>query len=397
MYFCSNCVMPSTRPDLEFDEEGKCDACRTADRKYHRVENGVDWEARKIEFEELIERCRSEKVGQYDCIIPVSGGKDSTYQVHVAKNVYGLRPLCLYFYPTIRTELGERNLEALSRMGVDMFEVRRNPLVYEKLSLEAFKRVGDMEWPNHVGIWSTPYRFAVAFDIPLILWGEGRMEYAGTEFISEKHLRELDEDWAADYGCMNGLRAEDFVGPETGLTMDDIQTYKFPPMEELTKVGGNKGVTGIFLGYFFNWKVRENVAAIEQYGWSHHDGRPETTYCDFNNLDCLSMNLYDYVKYCKYGYGRATDDACRDVRDEIIDRKQAVRLVERYDGVYPKATVKAWAEKFGLTPEDFDEICDRFTNPEIFEYEDGKFVRDIDNSLIMRQEILDRRRNPNDQ
>ncbi len=384
--------MPDTRPDLEFDERGYCDACCMAERKFGRGTEPIDWDARRRQFEEIIDRYRSPQATGYDCIIPVSGGKDSTYQVHVAKNEYDLRPLCLCFEPTLRTEIGLKNLENLNRMGVDLIQVRRNPIVYEKLVLECFRRVGDMEWPNHAAIWSLPYRFAVAFDIPLILWGEGRMEYAGNFFTDEKHLREMDEVWATDYGVLNGLRPEDLVDEALGITEADMEMYKFPSPEQLGRVGGNKGVLGIFLGYFFNWDVRQQLAVVEELGWSRRLGRVEVTYSDFENLDCLSMNLHDYVKYCKYGYGRATDDACRDVRHGYIDRDQAIRLAERYDGIYPKEAVELFCDKLKISAEEFDAICDSFTNPAIFEMRDGRFVRDIDRGLVMKRGVVESRR-----
>ncbi|HAT35731.1 MAG TPA: N-acetyl sugar amidotransferase [Rhodospirillaceae bacterium] len=394
MQFCKSCLMPDTRPDLEFDETGICDACVMAENKHGRGPNPIDWDDRKRQFEEIVEKYRNPEGGQYDCIIPVSGGKDSTYQVHVAKNVYGLRPLCVCFEPTMPTKIGRKNLDNLNRMGVDLFHIKRNPIVYEKLIVECFKRVGDMEWANHAAIWSLPYRLAVAFDIPLIIWGEGRMEFAGNFFTEEKYLREMDEVWATDYGVLNGLRPEDLVSEELGINDYDMQMYKFPTKEELVKVGGNKGCLGIFLGFYFPWDSRKQVDVIEEHGWSRRRGRVEVTYADFENLDCLSMNLHDYVKYCKFGYGRATDDVSRDIRHDYMERDEAVRLVERYDGLYPIDSVQLFCEKFDMTLAEFDEICDSFTNPAIFEMKDGKFLKDTDRSLIMKPDVCELRRNP---
>lgn len=395
MQFCANCLMPATRPDLEFDERGFCDACVTAERKFGGGENPIDWDARWKQLKEIVDRYRRDDPTKYDVVIGVSGGKDSTYQVHLAKDVLGLKPLCVCLEPTLPTEIGRKNLENLNRMGVDIYHVRRNPIVYEKLILECFRRVGDMEWPNHAAIWALPYQFAVAFDVPLIFWGEGRMEYAGNFFIDERHLMEFDEEFAMDYGVLNGLRADDLVGPDTGLTERDMAMYKFPPKEKMQQIGGNMGCLGLFLGYFVNWDVRKIVKSIEEFGWSHREGRTLTTYTDFEGLDCMSMNLHDYVKYCKFGYGRATDDASRDIRHGDIDREQGLRLVERYDGVYPKFLVEKFCDHFNMTQAEFDEICDNYTNPAIFEFnDDGTPQRDIDGSLVMRPEVLESRRNP---
>jgi N-acetyl sugar amidotransferase len=386
--------MPSTRPDLEFDERGYCDACVTAERKFGQGVAPIDWDERWESLKKIVEERRRQTPDAYDVVIGVSGGKDSTYQVQLAKDVLGLKPLCVCLEPTLPTEIGRRNLENLNRMGVDIYHVRRDPNIYEKLVLESFKRVGDMEWPNHAAIWALPYQFAVAFDVPLIFWGEGRMEYAGNFFIDERHLREFDEDFATDYGVLNGLRAEDFVGDDTGLTLSDLALYRFPPKERLQRVGGNIGCLGLFLGYFVNWDVRQILERIEPTGWSRRPGRTETTYTDFEGLDCLSMNLHDYLKYCKFGYGRATDDASRDIRHGYIDRAQGLRLVERYDGAYPKFIVEKFCEHFGMSRDEFDSICNSFTNPEIFEMRDGAFLRDIDHSLVMREEIKEARRHP---
>ena len=394
MRYCKKCLMPDTRPDLEFDENGVCDACVMAMRKMGQHENPIDWEARQRDLEEQIERARSDDPMKWDCIIGVSGGKDSTYQVHLAKEVYGLRPLCLCFEPTLPTEIGRRNLDNLNQIGVDLIHVKRDPIIYDKLILEGFRRVGDMEWANHAAIWSLPYRFAIAFDIPLILWGEGRMEYAGNFFIDEKHLREMDEDWFTDYGCLNGLRPEDLVGEDTGLTLSDMKLYTFPPKESLARVGGNKGCTGIFLGYYHNWDIHRIVEFVETKGFRRRADRVEGTFGDFECLDCLSMNLHDYLKFCKFGYGRATDDTSRIARHGHIAREDGLRLVERYDGQYPKEAVGVFCEHFGMPQEEFDAICDGFTNATIFEMDNGRFRRDVDHSLVMKPEVVEARRHP---
>ncbi len=395
MRFCTNCVMPDTRPDLDFDGDGVCDACRASQRKYGAHGEPIDWPAREREFRDLIETYKSPDPLKYDCIVPVSGGKDSTYQTWLVKEKYGLRPLAICFEPTLPTEIGRRNLDNLNRMGVDLIHFKRNPLVYEKLVLESFRRVGDMEWPNHQGIWSLPYRFAVAFDIPLIVWGESpQMEYGGYHRVQEKNMRQLDEDWLNDFGCLNGLRPEDMVDEANGITLSDMTPYVMPPKEELARVGGNKGCTGLFIGYFFEWNVPKHLEIIEKLGWSRRLGRNEVTFTDYEGLDCYSMQLHDYLKYCKFGYSRATDDACRDVRDDVIGRDQAVRLAERYDGGYPKELVERFCAHFDMDQAEFDAISDTFTNPAIFEAENGRFARDLDGSLVMKPEVGAARRDP---
>lgn len=391
MKYCTKCVMPNTRPDLRFDSDGVCDACRSFEKKYGIHAESIDWEARRKEFERLLEQHRNKDPLKYDCLIPVSGGKDSHMTMYLAKVVYGLKPLCVCFEPTLPTEIGRQNLENISKLGVDLIHFKRNPIVYDKLNLEGFKRVGDNEWVNHMGIWSVPVHFAIAFNIPLILWGEApQMEYGGSETVSARNKRIFNEDWMNDYGCLNGLRPQDMVNESLGISLSDMKLYIYPSKEDVEKWGG----MGLFMGYYFNWNVPENFKKIESIGWRRRRGRIEISYTDHEKLDCYSISLHDYLKYCKYGFGRATDSACIDIRNGVISREQGVRLAERYDGGYPKECIERYCEHFKLSREEFDKICDGFTNKVLFERNDKGFVRDIDGSLVMKRRYWDIRRHP---
>lgn len=391
MRYCVKCVMPDTRPDLRFDSEGVCDACRSFEKKYIKDERGIDWGVRKKEFEELIEKHRQSDPLKYDCLIPVSGGKDSHLTLYYAKVVYGLKPLCVCFEPTLPTEIGRKNLENIGRLGVDLIHFKRNPIIYDKLILEGFRRVGDMEWANHMGIWSVPVHFAIKFDIHIILWGESpQMEYGGAETVSTINRRIFNEDWLNDYGCLNGLRPQDMVNEDLGISLSDLKLYVYPTKDDVARWGG----AGVFLGYYFKWNSPEKLKLIEDIGWRRRSGRIEVSYTDYEKLDCLSMNLHDYLKYCKYGYGRATDSACIDIRNGVISREQGVRLVERYDGGYPKECVERFCEHFKIPRYEFDMICNSFTNKALFEMNDNGFVRDIDGSYIMKNKYWDLRRHP---
>ncbi|HIF10095.1 MAG TPA: N-acetyl sugar amidotransferase [Sneathiellales bacterium] len=395
MRFCSKCVIPDTRPDLDFNEGGECDACRAYEMK-HGYRKGLDWEQREKEFVEFIKPFKTGDPMRYDCIIPVSGGKDSTYQTHIALQ-YGLKPLCICFEPTLPTKIGRQNLDNLNNMGVDLIHFKRNPIIYDRLVMEGFRRVGDPEWINHVGIWTVPVNFAVAFNIPLILWGESpQMEYGGLHRVKEINKRLFDEDWMNDFGCLNGLRAEDMINESNGVSHSDMKMYIYPLREKLDEVVVNnvRGLQGVFLGYYFKWDIPTAVDTIETLGWRRRKGRVETTYTDYEGLDCYSMNIHDYLKYCKFGFGRASDDASRDIRNSRIDREQGVRLAERYDGRYPKHLVEKFCVRFGLSQNEFDDICDSFTNKELFERRDRKFVRDIDGSLVMKSKYFEARRHP---
>jgi len=373
---CKRCVMPDTKPDLHFDENGVCDACRSQDAK----NSVIDWKIREKEFLDLVRK--NKKNPDYDCIIGVSGGKDSTFQVLKALDL-GLNPLCICFEPTIPTEIGKKNLENLNNLGVDLIHVKRNPKVYKSLAKESFKRIGDNEWQNHLGIFTTVPKFAVKFNIPLIIWGESsQIEYGGP--ASSKTKPYLDRQWLEEFGGLLGNRISDMVGVD-GLDERDLSLYLYESDTELKRVG----VTGLFLGYYFKWNLREVLEKSSKHGFTAQDRPVETTYENFENLDCYSNHLHDYLKYVKYGFGRATDNACLDIRLGYISREEGVRLVNKYDGRYPSKAIKKYLEYTGFSLNEFNTIVASYTNKKIFERdEDGNFVKDIDNSLVRKKEFL---------
>jgi len=368
--------MPNTKPDLHFNEEGECDACQTQGDK----NTAIDWQQREKDFLSLVDQYKANR--DYDCIIGVSGGKDSTFQVLKVLEME-LNPLCICFEPTIPTEIGRKNLENLNNLGVDLIHIKRNPIVYKKLAKEAFRRTGDNEWQNHLGIFTTVPKFAVKFNIPLIIWGESpQMEYGGPAASKDRNI--LDRQWLEEFGGLLGNRISDMVGVDE-LTHKDLSLYTYEADEEIKRVG----VTGLFLGYYFKWDVRDILKKSKEHGFSVMDRAVETTYENFENLDCYSNHLHDYLKYVKYGFGRATDNACLDVRLGYIDRLEAVRLVNKYDGIPPKKAIKEYLNYTGFSEGEFFKIVDSYTNKRIFKRDDnGNFLKDIDGSLIRKDEYI---------
>lgn len=376
MRICRKCVMPSTKPDLNFDETGICDACNS---QVDKNEN-IDWKKREKEFLTLIEKYKTNS--DYDCVIGVSGGKDSTYQVLKILEL-GLNPLCVCFEPTIPTKIGKKNLENLNNLGVDLIHIKRNPQVYKKLAKEAFIRTGDNEWQHHLGLFTTVPKMAVNFNIPLIIWGESpQLEYGGPAVSKTRNL--LDRQWLEEFGGLLGNRISDMIGVE-GLSKKDLSLYTYASDEDINRVG----VTGLFLGYYFKWDLREVLKKSKEHGFNVADRPVETTYENFENLDCYSNHLHDYLKYVKYGFGRATDNACLDIRLGYISREEAVRLVNKYDGIPPKKAIKEYLSYIGLSKNEFQDIVDSYTNKRIFKRDEkGIFLRDIDGSLVRKEEYL---------
>lgn len=379
--YCSKCLFPETKPDLFFDENGVCSACISAELK----NQNIDWNQRERDFYSIIEHYRlpKEEIG-YDCLIPVSGGKDSTYQAYFMKEVCGLNPLCVCFETTSLTEIGQKNLDNISKMGIDLIYFKKNYDVYKKMVIESFRRVGDEMWPNHIGIFTVPVNIAVKFKIPLIIWGENpQQEYGGPNLESVKN-NILNRKWLEEFGGLLGNRIQDMVGVE-GLTEKDLTPYYYPSDEEINKIG----VTGLFLGSYFYWDARKQLEIVKEHGFSvKEDGPVEGTYTNYENLDEKMHGLHDYLKYVKYGFGRATDHACIDIRNNRISRSEGIELVKKYDGKYPIDSINEFVKYSGLDISEIDEIIDSYTNPFIFKQgSNGEFIRDDNGNLVKNFEI----------
>jgi N-acetyl sugar amidotransferase len=299
------------------------------------------------------------------------------------KEVCQLNPLCVCFETTQVTELGQRNLDNISKLGIDVIHFKKNYQAYREMVIESFRRVGDEMWPNHIGIFTVPITVAVKFNIPLVVWGENpQLEYGSPAgYVTTD---KLDRRWLEEFGGLLGNRIQDMIGV-AGLTERDLTPYFYPPDEELKKLG----LTGIFLGYYFFWDARKQLETIKSQGFAvKEDGPVEGTYTNYENLDEKMHGLHDYLKFVKYGFGRATDHACIDIRNQRLTRAEAIELVKKYDGKYPHYSVACFQDYTGLSLEEIDRVIDSFTNPALFEHDEtGRFARDKDKNLIRRFSI----------
>ena len=355
--YCTRCVMPHTKPDLHIDDDGVCNACRAYEKRVH-----IDWERRRNELLVVLDRYR-QKGKNWDCIVPVSGGKDSTYQV-IRMLQLGLNPLCVNSTTCDVSEIGRRNIENLRKLGVDYVEFSPNPIVRAKLNRIGLTEVGDISWPEHVGIFTIPVRAAVQYKVPLIVWGENSQnEYGGPAAATDDNV--LTRRWLEEFGGLLGLRVDD-LSDAYGIDRKNLIPYQYPTDDNLKEVG----VTGLFLGHYLPWDGLSNALIAQANGFVTFDRAVEGSMVNYENLDNYQTGIHDYFKFLKFGFSRATDIACLHVRRGRISRQDALEIVRKRDGRFPWSylgkPLDRILEPLQMDVDEFIKICDKFTNKKIF-------------------------------
>ena len=366
--------MPHTKPDLILDDDGVCNACRS-----YELRKEVDWTARHKELVEVVARYRHLDGSNWDCIVPVSGGKDSTYQV-VRMLQLGLNPLCVTSTTCDESALGRLNIKNLQTLGVDHVQFSPNPLVRAKLNRIGLTQVGDISWPEHVGIFTIPVRAAVQYNVPLIVWGENSQnEYGGPASASENNV--LNRRWLEEFGGLLGMRVSDLIGMD-GIEARHLIAYTYPTDEELARVG----VTGLFLGHYLPWDGLSNTLIAQANGFISYDKVVEGSMVNYENLDNHQTGIHDYFKFLKFGFGRTTDLACLHIRRGRLSRQDGLDAVRRLDGKFPwnylGKSLEGILEPLGMPVDEFIRVCDQFTNKKIFLRDSaGKLVKDAQGNL----------------
>jgi len=356
--YCRRCVMPETKPDLFIDGDGVCSACRYFERRLE-----VDWDERRQQLLEILDRYRSRDGSNYDCLVPVSGGKDSHYQV-IRLLELGVNPLCVTATTDKLTAIGRRNIENIKRLGVDYVEVATNPVVRRKINRLALTEIGDISWPEHVTIFTIPIRVAAQMRVPLIVWGENpQHEYGGPAAAAQNSA--LDRRWLEEFGGLLGLRVSDLIGQD-GIEPRHLVEYTYPTEKQLREAS----VTGIFLGFYLPWDGYGNALYAQAHGFETYQKTVEGSLVNYENLDNAQTGIHDYFKFLKYGFGRATDLACLHIRRGRLRREEAIELVRMHDGGFPNeylgTSLQEILDDINMTMEEFVRVCDRFTNRKLF-------------------------------
>jgi N-acetyl sugar amidotransferase len=346
---CTVCTLPETHETIKFDSDGVCNVCKQAKVK----QNKVDWEARGKLLLETVEEYRGKY--EYDCIVPFSGGKDSTYTLLYLVKTLKLKPLVIQFdHGFMRPTLLENNIRTFKTLGVDVLKFLPNWQVVKKLLLESLKRKGDFCWHCHTGIFSYPMQIALKYNTPLIFWGEPQAEYAVYDHMGydKDKIEEVDERRFNLFVNL-GITADDMMGMIEIDDPRDLNPFRYPKLKDLKKLG----YKSVCLGSYIPWDVKKHVEVIKnELGWQGAvvEGVPEQY--DYEKIECFMQGVRDYLKYIKRGYSRVTHLTSVDIRNSRLSRKDAHVLIEKYEGKRPKS-LDLFLKFVGLTEEEFNEIA----------------------------------------
>ena len=364
VFFCIKCVNNFLRPRLKFDKRGVCDACQHNEKK-----KLINYKEREGEFKKLLSKYRSKK-GYHDCIVPTSGGKDSTYVAHQLKFVYKMNPLCVSWAPAIYTDVGLKNLINFSKK-YDTLVYIPNRDTHSKLTRIAFEEFGDPLQPWHYGQQGYPIKMAIKHKIPLVIYGENQnVEYGSHGNRKETPFENIDDRYKEQsYRVKRGIDTLIKIGIKKKFFSRDVinkklfEDYRLPE-KNLVKKNQTKIM---FFSYFKKWSPQANYFYVKE-NCNFITGYSRTTgsYSVYSSLDDKIDELYYYLQYLKFGFGRATSEASTDIRDGYINRKEGVSLVNLYDGEFPHEDLDEVLEYLKLDKKSFIKICEKFRNKAIF-------------------------------
>jgi len=362
IHWCKNCLNMSTRPRIAFDSRGWCNACQWMEEK-----KTLDWGARQKELKELLEKNRS-RTGDFDCIVPVSGGKDGSYVAYMLKHKYGMHPLAVTVRPAMSLPIGDKNLFNFIQSGYDHVHLTPNPKALDRLNKYGFIEKGFPYYGWLIAIMTAVIKTAAAYKIPLLFYGEdGEVEYGGSTQSKNRALYGIDY-MKKIYLEGGHERVLARIAADKDISEAELSFFKFPEQTEISE----KGLSFTHWSYFEAWdSYRNYVVAKEHCGLIEKDEGNHDTFTNFSQNDQGLYALHAYLMYLKFGFGRATQDAGIEIRRGSMTRDQALNLVRMYDNAYPRDLVPAYLEYYKMTREEFDAVLDKYANKALFEKKDG--------------------------
>jgi N-acetyl sugar amidotransferase len=364
--YCQSCILPETRPGVLLDAAGICNGCHNV-----RGKAEIDWRQRGEAFRELVARAKA-RGRDYDCVIPVSGGKDSYWQV-VTCLEYGLRPLCVTYVCPGRTRLGVANLRGLTELGVDLIEVRVNPEVERRFIEKSFRRTAISGLVTHMGIFSAPINIATRFEIPLVIYGENSAFEYGSEDESLVGAR-LDRKWLESFGVTAGTVAEDWIGDD--LSREDLSIYSLASDEVLE----SRGIHVTFLGWYFRWDPENSYRVASTHGFRARSEGARTGHLDYVNIDDDFIAIHHHAKWHKFGITRSWDTLSIEIRMGRMRRAEAIARLREQGDETPREDIGLFCDYLRISARDYFELLERFRNAEIWSRPDGRW--EIEDFLI---------------
>lgn len=356
MKYCARCIYPVNHPlHLTLDEEGVCSGCRV-----HEEKDELDWTGRRDSLAKLLDSYRNRSGGNYDCVVPVSGARDSYFIVHTLTHEFGMNPLIVHYNKHYNTRRGHRNLAYLrSIFNCDIFSMVLAPQLLRVVTRRTLELRGSIYWHCLAGQTVLPVQVAVRYKIPLVVWGA----HQGLDQVGMfSHLDEVEmtRRYRQDHDLM-GLEAEDLVSEGDGLPERDLRPFFYPHDKEIESVG----VRGIYLGNYIRWDSKaQHERMIDLYGYE--TAAQQRTFDTYNDVDCIHYSgLHDYIKYLKFGFGKVTDHACREIRLKRLTREDAVALVRQYQDFRP-SDLPAFLNWIGMDEPSFWALIDRHRDPRIW-------------------------------
>ncbi len=358
--WCTNCLAMSTRPRIGFDARGWCNACAWTEKK-----KTLDWDARQIELKNLLNKHRRND-GEFDCMVPCSGGKDGSYVAYNLKHKYGMNPLCVTITPALTLPLGDQNLRSFVESGYNHISINPDHEAMRVLNKTGFIEMGFPYYGWLVSIVTAPIKVAMAHNINLIFYGEdGEVEYGGTTETAANPI--YDINYQKRVYLEGGY---DKVLSASKLTKAALHFFEYPSDEKVN----TSNIKLTHWSYFENWDPYRNyLIAKEHCGLKEAEDSNAGTFTNFSQNDQALYALHTYLMYLKFGFGRANQDACIEVRRGAMNRDQAVNLVRLYDGHYPEEFIQLYLDYYQMTQAEFDAVLDRYANQELFEKLDGRW------------------------
>jgi N-acetyl sugar amidotransferase len=353
--YCKHCILPNTRPRIVINKNRICSACNFSYQKDMKI----NWNTRKNEFLKIINNKR--KNNKYDCLIPVSGGKDSTWQVITALK-YKLKPLCVTWNTPARNTIGQKNLRNLINLGVDHIDFTINPKIEKKFILKSFEKYGNPLIPMHMAIHSIPINLAIKFKIPLVIWGENSAaEYGGNEKYLENER--MNRRWKKLYGVTHGTTAKDWVDKD--MKLKDLAPYSWPTDKEVKK---NK-IQEIFLGYYFKWDPDKIFKISKKFGFTSAS-KPKTGFYSYADIDDeFLITVHHWMKWYKFGFTRLWDNLTLEIRNKRLTRKKAIQIVSKQGNLIPIKEINKFCKYLNINRNYFLRIAEKFRNKAIWKKE----------------------------